>query len=62
MEKKLCKSIDKKLCGVCGGVAEYLDIDPTIIRIAYAALTIFTAGFLGVILYVVMAFAMPEKI
>ncbi len=36
MKKRLYKSaVNKKLCGVCGGIAEYFDIDPTIIRLAW---------------------------
>lgn len=41
--KKLTLSQDKKLGGVCGGIAEYFDVDPTLVRIGYAALTMFTA-------------------
>lgn len=58
--KKLTKSNDKKLCGVCAGLAEYLDIDPTVARLAYAALTIMSACFPGVLLYIVMALVMPN--
>lgn len=61
-EKKLHKSSkEKKLWGVCGGLAEYFDLDPALVRIAYAALTIFSAGFPGVLLYIVMAFAIPRR-
>lgn len=61
MEKKLTKSNDKKLCGVCGGLAEYFNIDPTIVRVAYAAVSLFCAGFPGLILYIVLALILPEK-
>ena len=43
MEKKLMRSNDKVLGGVCGGLAEYFDFDPVLVRVAYAFLTIFTA-------------------
>lgn len=59
--KKLYKSENKILCGVCAGIAEYLDIDSTIIRIAYAALSVFSIGFPGLLLYIIMAFIMPKK-
>lgn len=59
--KVLMKSNSKSLCGVCGGIAEYFDLDPTLVRIAYAFLTIFSAGFPGVFLYIVMAIVMPSK-
>ena len=62
MKKRLTLSeTDKKIAGVCGGLAEYFDLDPAIVRIAYAALTIFSAGFPGVLLYIVMAFAIPRR-
>ena len=60
MSKRLTKSAtDKKWCGVLGGLAEYMDMDPTLVRIGYSALTLFCAGFPGFILYFVMAFVMP---
>ncbi|MBO7456408.1 MAG: PspC domain-containing protein [Paludibacteraceae bacterium] len=58
--KKLTRSADKKLAGVCGGIAEYFEIDPTVIRIIYAALTIFSAGFPGLLLYLILMLLMPE--
>ena len=60
-EKKLYKSTDKKISGVCAGVAEYFEIDPTIVRIIYALVTFFTAGFAGVIVYAILAFVMPQR-
>jgi phage shock protein C len=59
-EKKLVRSANKILAGVCGGIAEYFDIDPTLVRICYAALTIFSAGFPGVLLYIIMLILMPQ--
>ena len=58
--KKLTLSQDKKQGGVCGGIAEYFDVDPTLVRIGYAALTMFTA-FCGIILYPILWIIMPEK-
>lgn len=60
MEKKLYRSNNRMLAGVCAGLAEYMNVDPTIIRLAYAALTLFTAGFPGLILYVIMMIIVPE--
>lgn len=57
--KKLTKSNNKTLCGVCGGIAEYFELDPTLVRVGYCALSIFSAGFPGILLYVVMALVMP---
>ena len=61
MKKRLYRDTnDKKLCGVCSGIAAYFNIDPTLIRLAYALMTIFTTGFPGVIIYIILAFVMPE--
>ena len=59
--KKLSRSANKILAGVCGGIAEYFEIDVTLVRICYAALTLFTAGFPGVLLYIVMLLLMPQS-
>ena len=59
-QKKLTRSANKLLAGVCGGIAEYFEIDPTLVRVAYAALSIFSAGFPGLLLYIVMLIIMPQ--
>ena len=59
MAGRLTKSEDdKKLFGVAGGIAEHFDLDPTLVRIGFVVLC-FCALFLGLVLYVVMAFVMP---
>ena len=59
-EKKLYKSsTDKKLAGVCGGIAEYFNIDVNIVRIC--AVLIGCAGGAGVIAYIAAAMLLPEK-
>ena len=60
MTKKLMRSNDRVWAGVCGGIAEYLDFDPVLVRIAYSFLTLFTA-FSGLIFYIVLWIVMPEK-
>lgn len=57
-EKRLYKSRDKKVCGVCGGIGEYFGIDPTLIRIVYVILVMF-AG-VGIIPYIVAAIIMDD--
>jgi phage shock protein PspC (stress-responsive transcriptional regulator) len=58
--KVLRRSItDKKFLGICGGVGEYFNIDPTIIRIGYVIFTILSGG-VGVILYFLMYLIIPE--
>lgn len=60
MKKKLYKSkTDKKLCGVCGGVAEYFDIDPTVVRLAWVAFTLL--GGSGILAYIIAAIVMPVE-
>ena len=48
----------KKVCGVCGGIANYFDVDPTVIRLACVIFTL--AGGSGLIAYIIAAIIMPE--
>ncbi|MBQ6021109.1 MAG: PspC domain-containing protein [Clostridia bacterium] len=58
--KKLYKSeTDKKLAGVCGGIAEYFNIDSTIVRLIWG-LTVLCAG-TGVLAYIICAIIMPDR-
>ena len=60
MQKKLYRSkSDRVIVGVCGGVAEYFNIDPTVVRVIWAVTSIF--AFAGVVAYIVCAFVIPEK-
>ena len=59
MKKRLYKSIsDKKVCGVCGGIAEYFEIDSTIVRLAWILFTVL--GGSGIIAYIIAALVMPK--
>jgi phage shock protein C len=58
--RKLVRTDDRLVGGVCGGIARFFDLDPTMVRVAYALLTIFTA-FSGVIVYLVMWMLVPEE-
>lgn len=58
--KKLTKSSNKVIAGVCGGLAEYFGFDYTLTRLAYALLSIFTA-FAGVIVYLILWIVMPQR-
>jgi len=61
MEKKLYKSTtDKKIAGVCAGLAHYIGIDPTIVRVVFAVLSLCTSGFPGLLIYIVLALVLPE--
>ena len=60
VKKKLYRSRkDRKLAGVCGGLAEYFDIDPTIIRVIWAVLALCYGT--GLLIYLVMALVVPVK-
>ncbi|MFL5689932.1 MAG: PspC domain-containing protein [Chloroflexota bacterium] len=61
MDDRLYRSRDDRMiAGVAGGVAEHLDADPSIIRIVWAVL-IFLTGGLALLVYIVMAFVVPER-
>ena len=58
--KKLYRSkSNRMIAGVCAGVAEYLNIDPTVIRVIWAIASIL--GFLGLLAYIACALIIPEK-
>lgn len=50
---------DRKICGVCGGLAEYFNIDPVIIRVIWGILAL--AYGTGILAYIVCAFVFPNK-
>lgn len=49
----------KKIAGVCGGIAEYFDVDPTLIRLLWILLVCFAGS--GILAYIIAAIVMPEK-
>jgi phage shock protein C len=60
MAKKLYRSrIDRMIAGVCGGLAEYFNIDPTLVRLGAVALTL--AGGSGVLAYIIFWFVVPQR-
>lgn len=57
--KKLCRSYhDRKICGVCGGIGEYLGVDPTVVRLVFVVLGLLHVG---IILYIAAAILMPME-
>jgi phage shock protein PspC (stress-responsive transcriptional regulator) len=48
------------VAGVCGGIAEWLGWDPTVVRVAYVLVSILSAAFPGAAVYVVLWLVMPE--
>ena len=60
MEKKLYKSArDKKICGVCGGIAKYFSIDATLVRLALVAFCLL--GGSGILAYIICAIVIPDE-
>ncbi len=60
MNKKLYKnSADKKICGVCSGIAKYFSIDPTLVRLGWVAFCIL--GGSGILAYIICAIVMPDE-
>ncbi|MFL0266968.1 PspC domain-containing protein [Candidatus Clostridium radicumherbarum] len=61
MDKKLYKSNSNKvIAGVCGGIAEYFDIDPTVVRLGWVLFILL--GGCGILAYLIFALVMPSKI
>lgn len=60
MNKRLYKSrTDRKISGVCGGIANYFDIDPTLVRVAWVLFSLAYGS--GIIAYIIFALVMPEE-
>jgi phage shock protein PspC (stress-responsive transcriptional regulator) len=58
MTKRLYKGKDKKIFGVCSGLAEYFDLDPTVMRLIFVAAVLLFGT--GILLYIIMAIIMPD--
>jgi phage shock protein C len=59
--KRLYRSTeDRMFAGVCGGIAEYLDVDPTLVRLVFVALTLLSSGS-GLIIYIILMLIVPEQ-
>lgn len=60
MEKKLYKSTtNKMICGVCGGIGEYFGVDPTLVRVGWAILSVFVGA--GILAYLLAAVIIPNN-
>lgn len=55
----LRRSNNGMIAGVCGGIAESLNVDPTIVRLVYVLVSFFSAAFPGIIVYIVLWLVMP---
>jgi len=52
---------DRQAAGVCGGIAEYLGIDSTLVRVAYVLVSIFSVAFPGLLVYILLWMLVPER-
>lgn len=62
MDKKLRRSKNQIVGGVCAGIGDYFGWDYTLVRAIYAVLTIFSAGFPGLMLYIILWIVMPIEV
>lgn len=62
MSKKLMRSTrHRMIAGVCGGFADYIGWDPTVVRLLYVLISIFSAAFPGILVYIIAWFIIPEE-
>jgi phage shock protein C len=57
--RRLTRSTNKMIAGVCGGLAEYFGLDVTVVRVAYVLVSILSAAFPGILAYIILMFVMP---
>ena len=57
--RRLTRSRNKVIAGVCGGIAEYFSIDPTVVRVAYVLISVISVAFPGILAYIILMFVMP---
>lgn len=60
-EKRLYRSRDKVLGGVLAGFADYLNVDKVLVRVIYVLLSLFSAGFPGLLVYIIFWAVVPEE-
>ncbi len=60
-KKRLTRSEDKMIAGVLAGIAEHLDMDPTLVRVIYVILSLASIGFPGILVYIILWLVMPER-
>ena len=59
--KRLARSDNRLIAGVCAGIADYFVLDPTLVRIGFLLLTLLSAAFPGILIYLICWIVMPEK-
>lgn len=60
--KKLYRSTtDQLVAGICGGIGEYFDVDPNIIRVVWTVITVLTGFFPGIVAYILVWIILPQR-
>ena len=60
--KKLVRSMsDRWIAGICGGIGEYFEIDPNVIRVVWVIVTVLTGFVAGIIIYILLWILLPEE-
>lgn len=59
--RKLYRSDDRLLGGVCAGLAEYFDLDTSLVRVAFALISVLSAAFPGILVYIILWIVIPPK-
>ena len=59
-DKKLTRSSDSMIAGVCAGIAEYFGWDTTVVRLVYALLSVLSVAFPGILTYIILWVIMPS--
>jgi len=60
MSRRLTRSNDSVIAGVCGGLADYFDLDPSLVRIGYLLVSILSAAFPGLLIYLILWAVVPR--
>jgi len=61
--KRLYRSKKSRMiAGICGGIGEYFDIDPTLVRIIYVIVSVFSIAFPGILVYLILWVIIPNSI
>jgi phage shock protein C len=60
-KRKLYRSYNRIFAGVCGGLADYFNVDPTLVRVLYVVLSVCSAAFPGLLVYILLMLIIPER-
>ena len=61
VKKLYLSNDDKRIYGVCGGIAEYFEVDPTVVRLAWVILTLVSGIIPGLVAYILAIIIMPQQ-